>query len=158
MKPLIAILVLGAAAIGGVYAFSRLAADPGKLMGVAFGIPNEGEIEMHTIISTRVYNAEPPRMNLRGRVLWQEWVQEHFRMIDDAGKLVPLRYKSSTDIIADLDLKGFPRGFLIAHLKQGGGYTMEYRPTVAGAERYGYSFTAPTEAVKVRRPLFTPAE
>ena len=158
MKPLIAIPVLGAAAIAGWYAFARIAADNGKLIGVAFGIPVDGEIEMHAIISNRMADIEPPRMSLRGKLLWQEWVDEHFAMFDDAGGAVPLKYKSSTDIMSDLELRGFPQGFVIAHLRQGFDYAMEYRPKSWDADRYRHWFTAPTDKVSLSRPLFAPVE
>ena len=158
MKPLIAILVLGAAAIGGWYAFSKALADSGELIGIAFGIPVDGEIEMHAIISNRMSKIDPPKMNIRGKFLWQDWVDAHFAMFDDAGGAVPLKYKSSTDIMSDLELRGFPQGFVIAHLKQGLDYAMEYQPKSWDTDRYRQSFTAPAEKVSLTRPLFAPVE
>lgn len=154
MRAFIAILVLGGAALGGWYAFSELAADNGKIISIAFGMPVEGRIEMHTIISNRMANLDPPKKNLRGKILWQEWVDEHFSMFDDAGGTLPLKYKGSTDIMTNLELRGFQQGFVIAHLKRGMDYTMEYRPDSAKDNRYHHSFTAPAEKVSLTRPLF----
>ena len=158
MRGLIAIVVLVGLAIAGGYAISNANVDGGKTIGIAFGIPREGEIEMHAIISTRMTTADPPKISVRGKTLWQEWVDEHFTMFDDAGGAVPLKYKGGTDIMTDLELRGFQQGFVVAHLKQGLDYAMEYRPEAANGGRYRHTFTAPTDKVSLTRPLFTPVE
>lgn len=158
MRGIIAIVVLVGAAIAGGYALSKSAAGEGKLIGIAFGIPVEGEIEMHAIISSGMMTTDPPKRNVRGKILWQEWVDEHFAMFDDAGGAIMLKYKSSTDIMSDLELRGFQQGFVIAHLKQGVDYAMEYQPDSGEDARYRYSFTAPADAVSLTRPLLKPVE
>ena len=158
MRGLIAIVVLVGAVIAGGYALSKSAAGEGKLIAIAFGIAVEGEIEMHAIISSGMMTLDPPKMSVRGKTLWQEWVDDHFAMFDDAGGTLPLKYKGSTDIMTDLELRGFQQGFVVAHLKQGIDYTMEYRPEAANGGRYRHSFTAPTDKVSLTRPLFKPVQ
>ena len=158
MRALIAILVLGAAAVAGGYALSKSFADEGKTIGMAFGFSKEGEIEMHAIISNRMAKIDPPKLNVRGKISWQEWVDDHFAMFDDAGGAVPLKYRKSTDMMSNQELRGFQQGFVIAHLKQGVDYAMEYRPDSLEDARYRHSFAAPSDKVSLTRPLFPPVE
>lgn len=156
MRMLFALLLLGGAGLAGWYMFAQMTADDGELIGIAFGQAHEGEVEMHSIISSYLIGLEPPRIDERGKRLWQEWVDEHFAMLDAEGAAVPLRYRSTTDIIPHLDLRGIQQGFVVAHLTQGMEYSMTYRPVIAGPDRYNYKFTAPTEDVSLQRKIFAP--
>lgn len=158
MKTVIAMLVLVAAGLAGWYAFSKATDDHGMLIGLAFGVPDDESIEMHAIIPLRMTDVEGPRVNLRGEVLWQEWVESHFAMYDDAGTSLPLKFRTSTDIIPALDLRGAPQGFVVAHIRQGVNHTFEHRPRMSEPKRYRYSFIAPDGEEPLTRPNFDPVE
>jgi len=51
---------------------------------------------------------------------------------------------------------GTPEGYLVAKLKQGTAYQLDYKPKRAEAKRYRYSFTAPDGGVKAANYALEP--
>lgn len=157
MKYLAVLMVIGGAIFAGTKLMSGALADPGKLLAVAFGMPKDGQIEMHTVIVNGTQIQDPPRVNPRGIVLWQEWAEEHFAMTDPEGNPVTLTFRSATDLVPKTERRGLIHGVVIAMLEQGADYTMEYTPIAGEPTRYRYTFEAPKED-EFARWMFKPAE
>lgn len=122
----------------------------------AFGIPNEGTIELNVVATMGMTAKEAPRVDEKLQPKWDEWVQEHFFLTDAAGNSVPIGMRFSSDVIKPAQVMGTPEGYLVAKLKQGTAYQFDYKPKRAEAKRYRYSFTAPNGDVKAANHALKP--
>lgn len=155
---LVAILVMMALVAAGWWAVDRFTSQDSFQIALAFGVPQGNEIELHVVASMGMTAREPPRLDRRtGKVLWQEWVDRHFDLRDPSEVSVPFAFRQSTDVIPLNQILGTAEGYLLAKLRKGVQYTLDYYPRVADLKCYRHTFTAPAGDVRVSRILFEPA-
>ena len=110
MKGLGVLLAIGIAAVAGFWwTTSKAMSDPGIPVAIAFGNPRNDLMEMHVIIAMGMTAAEGPRRDLMsGRVLWAEWIEEHFYLRDASDQPVTLKYRQGNSLIPD-HMAGVPQ-------------------------------------------------
>lgn len=153
----IALVFVVAVATGGWWAVQTITSDDSFSVQIAFGVPHEGTIELHAVVSMGMTAREGPRIAPNGKLNWAEWVEEHFDLRTVSGQRLPLALRSSCDVIKPAQVTGTPEGYLFAKVEQGGDYQFDYKPKRAEAKRYRHVFTAPTGDVKVSRKRMEPA-
>ena len=146
-------LVLVVGVVGVWLLHAELSADPGALIGLAFGNVQDDMIEMHVVVGM---GHEPPRLDDRtGAPLWDEWFDEHYDLRADTGEKVSLRRMGFSSLITQYEARN-PEFFLQAKLRAGVSYTFDYMPFRYEARRYRYSFTAPGAGTPFERRHFEP--
>jgi hypothetical protein len=116
---------------------------------IAYGKPGANGIEMHIVIG--VVTANLDRTSKDGRLLsWEEWIATHFELKDAGGNTLVLERRNNSNAIQQNQVIGTQEFFLVAALKPGQDYTLEYIPELKNPGRYRCAFTAPSSAEKVR--------
>ena len=132
--------------------------DLGRNVLVAFGIPEEGEIQMHLSVTTGTYMRDPPRLGPHDRPLVLEWIDEHFSLHDDSGTRLRLKRHGSSGLLAKSKATISSEFYLIANLQQGKEYTLDFVPEVRRGDKYRHVFTAPSEGTDPWHLHFEPFE
>jgi hypothetical protein len=126
--------------------------DPGHLVPIAIGNATPESIDINFAVSLLMPRIEGPV--LRHNVIqWDEWVQSHFDLRDDAGTKLTLSPSNLSQRMTDATA-GTPEFFLVGNLKPGKAYTLDYIPRLAEGVPYSYTFTAPAEAKPGERFTF----
>lgn len=155
MKALVYVALLGVAIIAGYFVLTgEMAEEQGPLVGVAFGLPENDTIEVHLVVSGSMVRVDPPRMDLRGNILWDEWVEQHFQLRDEAGQPIKLIKQNASAVIPDHKAGGTPEFYLFARIKQSTKHNLSYRQVLSEGKAYQFDFTAPQEATDIRRVAF----
>ncbi len=157
MRALVVLFILGMGVFGVIYWLTMKASeDPGYQFALAFGNPEAETLDFHVVIYNRTVRIDGPRLDPKsGVLLWQEWVDTHFVLRDAKGANVPFHREGGSAFITGHDLgAGTPEFYLAAKVKKNAAYDLDYLPTPADGERYRYSFTAPADTEKLKRPLF----
>ena len=160
MKGLIGLGIVGLVGVGLVYwVASWSTSDPGIAIAHAFGNPAEDTIELHVAVYMGP-RTEPPRIDpdLSDLQLWQEWLDEHYQLRDDAGTTVEIERIGHSLLMPAHKVGGAPEFFLKAGLRQGTEYTFDFTPRRAEPNRYRYTFIAPAEGEGIKRKTFEPVE
>ena len=151
---IVLVLLLGA---GGWFVVNNITTKDSFQVAMAFGIPDDGAIEMNAIVSLAMEGLDPPRVDPKTmKVLWQEWADQHFDLRDAAGTSVDVFFRKGTErsIIPSGKILGAPQGHLFAKLQQGTDYTFDYVPKKNEDATYQLNFTAPTDDTPVERLVF----
>jgi hypothetical protein len=147
------VIVVGCVA-GGWYLLGRASEDPGFPMGIAFGNPHDGTIELHLVVELGMVRTEGLKAHPAGGLeTWDDWIADHFDLRDSAGTKLQLTKDGWSDVIGQDQAKN-PEFFLKGKLKAGESYTLKYIPRRAGLVKHRHSFTAPATAQKFQRVFF----
>lgn len=128
--------------------------DRGHLLAVAFGVPQDGNMQMHIGVGPRIAMVDPPEINERNRPMWNKWETDHYQLFDAAGQRIPLARMGTSALMDGQAAAGAPDFVLWAPLKIGAQYHLDFIPIVADGKRYRHEFTVPDEPRKVGRKTF----
>lgn len=158
MKGLVTLAIITVLIIAGIrWMGQKVNEDPGLGLAVAFGNVNKdnGNIDIHLAIDHGLVAYDGPKVDLRGNVLWDQWIDEHFALVEDGGAQVPLRRWGSSPLLPEHKVGGLPDGALTATIQSGKAYKYNIlRHTEDEPKLYRYSFTAPAAAQELKRPNF----
>lgn len=149
MRIFLWVVLLALIASVGIYAVNLASEDTGFLVGHAFGNPtNEGEIEIHIVVSTAMVRREGAPLSPNNRLpLWNEWANVHFFLTDATGRRIDLKRENGSTVVDSRHVPGMVEFFLVGKLDKDQPYTLIYHPKSWETLRFRYSFTAPTEPV-----------
>jgi hypothetical protein len=126
----------------------------------AFGKPSAGQLDMHIIVGVALANVSRSREPLTGKDKnWNEWVKEHLIVKDLAGKTVPLTRQTSSNVVKPHEVAqmvGTEEFFVVARLKTGQTYTLDYIGDLATGKTYRCQFTTPSQAEKSQQYRLEP--
>jgi hypothetical protein len=128
--------------------------DQGHLLAVAFGVPQDGKMQMHIGVGPRIAIVDPPELNERNAPMWDKWEQDHYQLFDASGQRVPLDRMGTSALMDGQAAAGAPDFVLWAPLEIGARYHLDFVPVVAEGKRYRHEFTVPGEPGKVGRRRF----
>lgn len=155
MRALVGLVLVLAAGAGAWWAVQSVTGHDTFAVPIAFGFTDAETIEMQAVASMGMTVTEPPRVEpVTGKVLWEEWIEEHFEVRDAGGNRVKLALRSSSDMIPKHKIVGTPEGYLTGRLQKGAAYTFDYIPKRLESKRYRYAFTAPDAEWEVERISF----
>lgn len=126
--------------------------DKGHLIAFACGNPRGELLELQIVVSMRTVRLDPLERKEDGRFqTWREWVEEHFELRDAAGSVVPLKRAHFANLIPQAKV-GTPDSYLLADLKPGTDYSLDYRPIgpIEG-KSYRITFNTGTDGVPFAR-------
>jgi hypothetical protein len=106
--------------LGSWYLTGETLGDQGNPLAVAFAAAGDDTLEMQIGVPPLVPLADPPEFNERSIPKWTEWIEKHFQMRDESGKLVPLRRIGTSALFVGEVAAGVPEFVLCADLKKGG--------------------------------------
>ena len=152
----IVVLAIGAALIW--LTTASMSKDPGYSMGMVFGLADEDTIQMHAIVSgTMVRIDPPPLIPGSGFQSWPEWVADHFQLKTRSGETVKLNRQGSSGLVPATQATntGF---YLLATLKTGEAYVLQYHAVMSEPNLYRHRFVAPSDETKVVRVNLIPVE
>ena len=153
-----ALVLVGLCGVGFWWLQSKMTEKLGFMVGYAMGDPGEETIQMHVIVSMPMVNTEGRRRTKDGRLTtWEEWIEEHFDLRDDAGRKVPLAREAWSSLISQQQASN-PEFFMRAELRKGVNYIFDYIPIRDDWFRYRHNFTAPADSQPLVRATFEPAE
>lgn len=160
MKSLVilALIVIALFAAVSWWLMHETMSDQGTWVAFAFGNESADEIEVHIPVDMGMTMRERPKFTDKGDLHWEEWVAEHWQIMDEAGEPLPIQRMGHSLIISDEKARSNPEFYIKAKLKTGKQYTIEYKPKRAEKLRYRHTLTAPAEAQKVTRLQFPPYE
>lgn len=128
--------------------------DRGHQIGYALGNPNNGDVELHVVVSRQMTLIQGPRPTPGGgSQSWVDWVKEHFDLRDAAGQQIPMSRCGTSTVINEREAFN-PEFYVWAHVRAGTTYTLDYIPTFGGSKRYRHTFTVPPEGQKFERIYF----
>ena len=160
MKPrvIVSVILIGACCFGGWYLYRQATEDPGLPISLAFGNLNEGEVELHVVVSIGMVATEGLRAlvlsdGAPSRQTWDEWIAEHFDLHDDSGQRVQLRRDGHSSLISDQQAHN-PEFYLVGKLLVGVNYTFDYIPRRDWNIHHRQRFTAPAEDRPFQRLYF----
>lgn len=145
MKALVGAALLGILAFV-IYWSTMAAGDSEKIfpIQIAYGNAKEDEIEMHTNVGVAMVAMD--RGDEFGKIKnLDEWVADHFKLTDSAGKAVRMDRQNNSKLIKPHQVIGTEEFFLSSRLKPGEAYTYEYKPRSKGTKVYQHKFTAPSQ-------------
>lgn len=146
------------AGLGGILYFglaARTARDEGEFIGAAFGNPGPGGMELNLTVSILMTHKDGPKPTDRP-VNWDDWVKDHFDLVDASGARIPLRRLNFSKLIPD-QIAGTYDFFLTVNLKPGATYTCTVTPVLADPQRkYQWKFTVPNQPSEPQRAVFAP--
>src|ERR1043166_3575242 len=64
--------------------------DNGVSIGLGFGKVPSGAYEMHVRIEFAMTRTEGPEMSKNNNPMWEEWIDEHFKLVDANGAAIAL--------------------------------------------------------------------
>lgn len=70
-----------------------------RVLRVAFGVPHRDEIQLHVAVPPMVSERDPPQLNKYFVQLWEDWVEEHFQLVDESGKKIDLSRIGASGLI-----------------------------------------------------------
>ncbi len=151
-------VILVLCGIGFVWLDHEWHKDHGVVIGMAAGNPQEGELELHIVVSMGMVTADiVPAGGRGGALLWDQWISDHFSLRDAAGKNVTFAREGHSTLISDQ--KAFnPEFFLRARVKAGQTYTLDYTPVAGEPRRCRNTFTVPPEGLPFQRAQFDPVK
>lgn len=153
MRGLVGLAIVGLVAIGGMYYLMNEASkDPGIPVAFAVGNHDGEKMQAHLCVQPGMTMTEGPRRDLRGTVYWDEWAEEHFKVVDEKGERAPITFRAGSNLISEQKAGGVPEGFLSANIRTGGDYTIDYKPRKGESKTYRHKFKA--EAGPMSRPNF----
>ena len=144
----------------GVYVFliREMYADHGHSILVAFGIPDQDTIQMHLSVPILTYRRDPPRPGPKDLPLIKEWIEDHYILRNAAGERTKLQRHGSSGLVEQSRASSAAEFFLMATLKKGTSYTLDFIPILGESNRYRYEFTAPHEPEEVFSRIFVPVK
>jgi hypothetical protein len=146
MKALV-VLVAAAILVGSAYFyFGADAAKETRTLAVGFGKPDSSGVEMNVAVSMFLPRKDPPKFK-DNIPQWDQWVAEHFQVVDSSGAKVPLQRANSSSLLSDRQSGGTPECWLKARLKPGGSYVFTFIPSLPGP-KFKHMFTAPTTQIE----------
>ena len=146
------------AALGGILYFAltaRTARDEGEFIGAAFGNPGPGSMELNLTVTLLMTHKDGPKPH-ELPVNWDNWVKDHFDLVDASGTRIPLRRLNFSKLIPD-QIAGTYDFFLTVTLKPGASYTCTVTPIRAEPQRkYQWKFAVPAQPSEPERAVFQP--
>ena len=130
--------------------------DHGTQIQMAFGNVSGDTVELHAVVNVVMAHKGAGKQVSSKPMSWPEWIESHFVLQDQAGTRRELKRRNNTRLIRQDEIIGTQEFFLVAKLKVGTDYTLEYLPVLGEPARYHYSFTAPAAPQRVRSLIFEP--
>jgi|CXWL01.1.fsa_nt_gi hypothetical protein len=155
MKGLIIFAIILVLVGGGIWVglTKTLMSDTGLYILVASGDAGEGKVELNISVDLPFVFKESPRYDERGNALWDEWIEQHYDMRDEAGKAVPGFRIAHSRFVDERKIKNLPEFYLKYVLDKGRKYTLVNHPFLAKKSKYTYTFTAePKPAERIQFP------
>jgi hypothetical protein len=115
---------------------------------IGYGNGNEKQIEMHTNVGVAMVAMDRRDDDLKKMQDLDEWVKDHFKLTDAAGKPVKMERQNNSKVIRPHQVLGTQEFFLVSKLKPGEEYTYDYKPRFREPFVFRYKFTAPAQAEK----------
>ncbi len=128
---------------------------------LAFGNVSGPQVDMHIVVGVALANvsaAKDPSLKSKS---WDDWIRDHFSLTDSAGKKVTLRRQSSSKVIKAHEVAqvvGTEEFFIVANLKVGQRYTLDYIGDVTTRKTYRCEVTAPSAPEKVQTYRLEPLD
>lgn len=159
MKALGGLFIFGVLVlVGTLYMQAKLFEDHGVSLQIAYDALNDSEVELNLVVPITFPAIDPPRMNEKGKITWEDWIDDHFQLYDAGDNLVPLKRSNNCRIIPRHKIVGTEEFFLKAKLKAGEDCVFEYVPKLSKGKRYRYRFTAPAGDTEVAMCRFEPTK
>jgi len=121
-------------------------------VALAAGKVPSGAFELHVGVEFGMTRIEGPKLKGPGST-WPEWVNEHFKLVDAAGKAIPLNRTNHSRLMKGPGTWDF---FLSAPATPGATYTLTYKPKRDETSSYRHTFTIPSTGMSMVRELFKP--
>ena len=151
MKWGVALVLVVAAGAGAFFWLGRGATDPRVALQIAYGEPQKDGILLEIILAQGLTMTDPPGGDTRYNAVWQQWVDEHFELLDDSGQKVPLHYGNQAALSALNASRGTPdAGFISALVKSGREYEVRYRAKAETANPFSLRIHVPAAASAVQ--------
>jgi len=131
--------------------------DSGVSIQIAFGNATAKEIEIHVVVGVVMANQDRIKKGEKIKS-WPEWIQDHFDLQDSSGNELELARTNHSRLIKPHQIVGTQEFFMVAKLKIGEDYTLDYIPDTDEPQRYRSQFVAPSAAAKVRQCAFKPVK
>jgi hypothetical protein len=110
-------------------------------IAIAFGTPPTGLYEMHVGVDIGMVRMEGPKLGKKGGQLWDEWVTDHFKLVDAGGQTVKLSRANNSRLMPSNKIAGTFEFFLTAPVREGSAYTLTYQPRLDEKLKYRQKFT-----------------
>jgi hypothetical protein len=155
-KSLISILIVGTA----VFLLTGCEGETANKLpvAIAFGTPPSGLYEMHIGVDFGMTRTEGPRLSRVGSLMWDEWIEDHFELLDSAGQRVRLSRANNSRLMPASKLPGTFEFYLSAPIQQEAAYQLTYTPRREELRKYRHKFIAPVGQKDPLREWFTAVE
>ncbi len=119
-------------------------------VAVALGTPPSGQFEFHVGIDMGMPRMEGPKLSNKGDPLWDDWVKDHFKLLDSKRKELKLSRANNSRLMPSNKIAGTFEFFLTAPVQQGEEYELTYHPRLDEKLKYRYKFKAegPTDPLR----------
>lgn len=144
--------------VGSLYMQAKLFSDQGVSIQIAFEAVDDRRVELNLVLPVTFPAVDPPRMNDKGKITWEDWIADHFQLYDAGDTVVPLKRSNHCKIIPRHKIVGTEEFFLKAMLEPGLDYVFEYVPKLSKKKRYRYAFTSPAMNTEVQMCAFEPVK
>lgn len=143
------VIVIGAVAL--VYLQARMSRDPGPIVLVAFGEPNDGQMEVNICIPIVMRKAEvPPDGGMPRKLDPTKWAQRHWELRSASGDTSEMSSIGSSLLVSDTKAGGAPDFWIKTSAKLGEAYTLIYTPDIDEGKRFKFEFEA-KDGIKPRQ-------
>lgn len=125
--------------LGGAVAlmYWGMAADPTFNVGYAISEKkSNGKHDLEIPIFIMMKMKDEPDYDVRGRLMWDDWLKNHFVVTDDAGNVIPMKkgpLSTKTIPKSKTDMAEF---IAIAEIDSGKEFTITYQPMLFEPEKY----------------------
>lgn len=127
---------------------------------IAFGTPTGGQTEMHVVVGVALANVSKARDSMAGKDKdWNGWMEDHFSLKDPSGKTVRFSRQGNSKVIQAHEVAqvvGTEEFFMVARVKCGQTYTLDYVEDLATRKTYRCTITVPPAKQKVQTFRFEP--
>jgi len=142
----------------GLFAFwlSRTSTDTDNAamnIPLAFGNVAGTQVDMHIVVGIALANVSASRDPSLKPKSWDDWMRDHFSLTDSSGKKVTLRRQTNSKVIKPHEVAqtvGTEEFFIVANLKSGQTYTLDYIASGPSATTYRCQVTAPSAPEKIQ--------
>ncbi|MFH1745859.1 MAG: hypothetical protein ABIG44_02330 [Planctomycetota bacterium] len=162
-KVIIWIVVLAFVCCLGAWALKSFKSEETSfVIGFAIGNLFEDQLEMHIIVSPDITGVEGQRripLASGGNSVqtWDEWIAEHFNIIDSAGQKVTFRKVGFSNLITEQQAHS-PEFFISGKVRARETYTVEYIPFAREILCYRQTVTVTAEGQPFKRHDFPMAD
>ncbi len=158
MKAFLWVVLIGFLTLCFYFIFASMAPDDSRMIALAFGNSTEDTVEMHVELSMSMARADNlPYLDDAGSMDWSRWANDHYVVVDETGQQATFAKRMKSNLVSEMQTRGYDDGFLVCTLNKGVNYTFTYTPVIGEPDSFVYEFTAPTEDAGRKRVSFQPA-